>query len=202
MGYTDGNRGELMTLRTTLSTLLAAALLIGLPAAATTMLRIELSELAQTADTVVHGTVRRLESRWSGDRTRIVTDVEIQVTETLKGQAGGTVLVVQPGGRVGDIGQVVHGLASFAEGEEVVVFLERRGKSAFRVTGMAQGKYQVRRSADDRSVLAVPENTGDALVLDPSTRQPTATAQRALTLDELKAAIKTALQQPGQEKRQ
>jgi len=191
-----------MTLRTPLSTLLAAALLIGLPAAATTMLRIELSELAQTSDTVVHGTVRRLESRWSGDRTRIVTDVEIQVTETLKGQAGSTVLVVQPGGRVGDIGQVVHGLASFSEGEEVVVFLERRGTSAFRVTGMAQGKYQVRRSADERSALAVPESTGDALLLDPVTRQPTATAQRTLTLEELKAAIKTALQQPGQEKRQ
>jgi len=191
-----------MTLRTTLSTLLTAALLFGLPAAATTMLRIELSELAQTADTVVHGTVRRMESRWSGDRTRIVTDVEIQVSETLKGQAGSTVVVIQPGGRVGDIGQVVHGLASFTEGEEVVVFLERRGASAFRVTGMAQGKYQVRRSADERSVLAVPENTGDTLLLDPATRQPTATAQRTLTLDELKAAIKTALQQPEQEKRQ
>jgi hypothetical protein len=185
-----------------LSTLLTAALLFGLPTAATTMLRIELSELAQTADTVVHGTVRRMESRWSGDRTRIVTDVEIQVSETLKGQAGSTVVVIQPGGRVGDIGQVVHGLASFTEGEEVVVFLERRGASAFRVTGMAQGKYQVRRSADERSVLAVPENTGDTLLLDPATRQPTATAQRTLTLDELKAAIKTALQQPGQEKRQ
>lgn len=191
-----------MTLRSTLSALLAVALLLGLPAAATTMLRIDLPELAQTADTVVHGTVRRMESRWSGDRRRIVTDVEIEVTETLKGQAGSTVLVVQPGGRVGDIGQLVQGLASFTEGEEVVVFLERRGTSAFRVTGMAQGKYQVRRSADDRSVLAVPENTGDSLILDPATRQPTASAQRTLTLDELKAAIKTVLQQPGQEKRQ
>lgn len=191
-----------MTLRTKISALLAVALLIGLPAAATTMLRIDLPELAQGSDTVVHGTVRRTESRWSSDKRRIVTDVEVEVTEALKGQAGSTVLVVQPGGRVGDVGQVVHGLASFSEGEEVVVFLERRGTSAFRVMGMAQGKYQVRRSADGRSVLAVPENTGDALLLDPSTRQPSTTAQRTLTLDELKAAIKTALQQPGQEKRQ
>lgn len=191
-----------MTLRSTLSALLAVALLIGLPAAATTMLRIDLPELAQSSDTVVHGTVRRMESRWSADKRRIVTDVEIEVAETLKGQAGSTVLIVQPGGRVGDIGQIVHGLASFAEGEEVVVFLERRGTSAYRVMGMAQGKYQIRRSADHRSALAVPENTGDALLLDPSTRQPSATAPRTLTLDELKAAIKTALQQPGQEKRQ
>jgi hypothetical protein len=191
-----------MTLRSALSALLAATLLAGLPAAATTMLRMDLTGLAQTSDTVVHGTVRRLESRWSGDHRRIITDVEIEVTETLKGQASGTVLIVQPGGRVGDIGQVVHGLASFTPGEEVVVFLERHGPEAFQVTGMAQGKYQVRRSADTRSVLAVPENTGDALLLDPTTRQPTTTEQRSLTLEQLKAAIRTALQQPGQEKRQ
>ncbi len=191
-----------MTLRCALSALLAVTLLLGLPASATTMLRIDLPELAQTADTVVHGTVRRVESRWSGDKRRIVTDVEIQVSETLKGQASSTVLIVQPGGRVGDIGQIVHGLASFTPGEEVVVFLDRQGSSAFRVTGMAQGKYQVRHAADSRSALAVPENTADALLLDPTTRQPTTSQQKTLTLDELKAAIRTALRQPGQEKRQ
>ncbi|WP_224245806.1 hypothetical protein [Hyalangium gracile] len=191
-----------MTLRSALSAVLAAALLIGLPAAATTMLRFDLTGLAQTADTVVHGTVRRAESRWSGDRRRIVTDVEIEVTETLKGQAGSTVVIVQPGGRVGDIGQMVHGLATFTPGEEVVVFLERKGPSAFRVTGMAQGKYQVQRSADTRSALAVPESTGDVLLLEPTTRKPTASTARTLPLDELKAAIRNALQQPGKEKRQ
>jgi hypothetical protein len=191
-----------MTPRSALPSLLVAALLLGLPAAATTMLKMDLAGLAQTADTVVHGTVRRMESRWSGDRRRIVTDVEIEVAETLKGQASGTVLIVQPGGRVGDIGQKVHGMASFTPGEEVVVFLDRKGPSAFRVTGMAQGKYQVRRSADSRSALAVPEGAGDARLLDPTTRQPAASEQKAMTLDELKAAIRTALQKPGQEKRQ
>ncbi|MFL5345894.1 MAG: hypothetical protein ACJ8AT_13970 [Hyalangium sp.] len=191
-----------MTLRFALSALLTATLLLGLPAAATTMLRMDLTSLAQAADTVVHGTVRRMESRWSGDHRRIVTDVELEVTETLKGQASSTVLIIQPGGRVGDIGQIVHGLASFSPGEEVVVFLERHGSNAFQVTGMAQGKYQVRRSEDSRSVLAVPENTSDALLLDPTTRQPTSSQQQTLTLDALKAAIRTALQQPGQEKQQ
>jgi hypothetical protein len=191
-----------MTLRSALRALLAAALLLGLPAAATTMLKIELPELAWQADTVVHGTVRRVESRWSGDRRRIITDVEIEVTETLKGEAGSTVLLIQPGGRVGDIGQIAHGLATFTPGEEVVVFLDRRGAKAFQVTGLAQGKYQVRRSADSRSALAVPESTKDTLLLDPQTRQPTTAEQKALTLEELKAAIRTALKQPGQEKRQ
>ncbi|MBN1210648.1 MAG: hypothetical protein JXB05_37710 [Myxococcaceae bacterium] len=196
-----------MTLRSALRALLAAALLLGLPAAATTMLRIDLPELSQTADTVVHGTVRRMESRWSGDRRRIVTDVEIEVTEALKGQVAGTVRLVQLGGTVGEIGQKVHGMATFKPGEEVVVFLNRQSSKAFRVTGMSQGKYQVRRSADGRSALAVPEGTGEVLLLDPDTRKPTAAAQRTLTLEELKATVRAALQQPaparpGQEKRQ
>jgi hypothetical protein len=191
-----------MTLRSLLPMLLAGLLLIGLPAAATTMLRLDVPELAQSSDTVVHGTVRRVESRWSGDRRRIITDVEIQVTEALKGEPGSTVLLIQPGGSVGDIGQAVHGSASFTPGEEVVVFLERKGASAFRLSGMAQGKYQVRRAADSQTVLAVPEDTQQVLLLDPDTRQATTATRKTLTLQELKTAIRTALQQPAQEKRQ
>ena len=189
-----------MKLPMALRALLSLVLLLGLSASATTMLRAELPELARTADTIVHGTVRRVESRWSGDGRRIVTDVEIQVSETLKGQAGGSVLVTQPGGTVGDIGQTVHGLARFTPGEEVVVFLERRGKVAFEVSGMAQGKFQVRR--EGKTVLAVPEPT-DALLLDPVTREPTASTLKPVALSELKARVRTALERARpQEKRQ
>ncbi|QRK07952.1 hypothetical protein JQX13_49695 [Archangium violaceum] len=194
-----------MNLPNALRALLPAVLLLCLPASATSMLRADLPELAQTADSIIHGTVRRVESRWSGDGRRIVTDVEIQVTEALKGQAGSTVLVTQPGGRVGDIGQRVSGLASFSPGEEVVLFLERRGPQAFRVSGMAQGKYKVQRTEGGTSAMAVPEPTGDSLLLDPETRQPTRSSLRAMTLPELKASIRTALQQQppvrAQEKR-
>ena len=184
-----------MKLHTALRALLPFFLLLSLAASATTMLRADLPELAQTSDAIVHGTVRRVESRWSGDGRRIITDVEIQVTEALKGQAGGTVLVTQPGGRVGDIGQRVSGLAAFTPGEEVVVFLERRGKQAFRVSGMVQGKYQVQRSEDGKSAMAVPEPTGDVLLLDRDSRQPTSSSLRSMSLPELKAAIRTALEQ-------
>lgn len=194
-----------MKLPNALRALLPAVLLLCVPASATSMLRADLPELAQTADSIIHGTVRRVESRWSGDGRRIVTDVEIQVTEALKGQASSTVLVTQPGGRVGDIGQMVSGLATFSPGEEVVLFLERRGPQAFRVSGMAQGKYKVQRTEGGTSAMAVPEPTGDSLLLDPETRQPTRSTLRTMTLPELKASIRTALQQQppvrAQEKR-
>ncbi|OJH39674.1 hypothetical protein [Cystobacter ferrugineus] len=179
-----------------LRVLLSALVLLCLPASATTMLRMDLPELSHSADVIVHGTVRRVESRWSGDRRLIVTDVEIQVTEALKGQAGGTVLVTQSGGQVGDIGQTVSGLASFSPNEEVVVFLERRG-SAFHVSGLAQGKYKVLRTEGDTRAMAVPESTGEALLLDSTTRQPVTSSRQALPLPELKTAIRAALQQPA-----
>lgn len=185
-----------MTIRLALRALLSITLLLGFPAGATTLLRTDVAELSANSDTIVQGTVRRVQSRWSGDGRRIVTDVEIEVKDALKGQPGGTVLVTQPGGKVGDIGQVVHGLASFSPGEEVVVFLERRGRVSFRVSSMAQGKFNVRRGADGKTVLAVPEPTGDTLLLDPVTRQPTESAMKPMPLTELKASVRTALERP------
>lgn len=175
--------------------LLPAVLLLCLSASATTMLSLGLPELTRSADAVVQGTVRRVESRWSGDGRRIVTDVEIQVSEALKGQPGSSVLVTQSGGRVGDLGQKVSGEASFALNEEVVVFLERKGPQGFRVLGMAQGKYQVQRSPDGTRVMAVPD-LGDLLLLDPTTHQPTTSAPQALSLTQLKSSIHTALGPP------
>lgn len=183
--------------------LLLLSLLAWLPASATTLLRVDLQQLSTRSDAVVHGTVRRVESRWSGDKRRILTDVEVEVIEPLKGQPGRTVLVTHPGGQIGEIGQKVSGLASFSPGEEVVLFLERRGPQAFRVTAMAQGKFRVERSADGRTALALPEPLGDTVLIDPGTGGPTASALKPLTLAELKASIRAALQQPArpQEKR-
>ncbi|RYZ37598.1 MAG: hypothetical protein EOO71_27375 [Myxococcaceae bacterium] len=183
-----------MSIRHAVRTLVLAALLGGLPAGATTMLRADLPQMAQASDAVVQGVVRRVQSRWSGDNRRIVTDVEIEVTESLKGTSGGTVLVTQPGGRVGDIGQVVSGLATFSEGEEVVVFLEKKGAAAFQLAGMAQGKYQVQRSDAKTGAMAVPASTGDAVLIDPQTRQETESSAKPVTLAQLKSAIRAALQ--------
>jgi hypothetical protein len=171
-------------------------LLLGLPAGATSMLKVDVAELSRQADAIVHGTVRRVESRWSGDGRRILTDIEVEVVQALKGQPGPRVLITQPGGKVGNIGQVVSGQASFAPGEEVVLFLERRGPQAFRVSAMAQGKYRVQRSPDGKTVLAVPEPLGDALLVDASTGEPTQASTSPLPLSELESSIRTALIRP------
>lgn len=179
---------------------LAGAALFGATAGATTMLAVDVPMLARGADAIVRGSVTRMDSHWTGDHLRIVTDVEIDVGEAMKGQVPSRVTVVQPGGVVGDIGQTVSGLASFKVGEEVVLFLERRAGDSFLVSGMAQGKFRVERSSDGKAAYAVPDSTGDALLLDPATHQPVSSpvsAPRPATLDELKAQIKDALKAPA-----
>jgi len=161
-------------------------------ARATSMVYQDLSALTQSSDAVVHGTVKKTESRWSGDHQRIITEVSIDVSEFVKGRGAKTVVVVQPGGEVGGIGQKISGLASFAEGEEVVLFLERSGAEKYRVAGMAQGKYRVERSSDKTAAFAVPESTGDAMVVDPQTSEPVQIDRQPMDLAALKAKVKAA----------
>jgi hypothetical protein len=164
-------------------------------AAATTMLAVDVPTLARGSDAVVRGTVTRIESKWTGDHARIVTEIEVEVAQTIKGIPAEKLTVVQPGGAVGDIGQSVSGTASFKHGEEVVLFLERRPGGTFLVSGMAQGKFRVERSSDGRAAYAVPDSAGEALLLDPQTRQPVSQSKRTMTLDELETMVRASIKQ-------
>lgn len=168
-----------------------AAAVIVTEASATTMLRVELDELTRSSELVVRGKVERTESHWSQDGMRIFTEVEIAVEEAFKGKKPGRLLVHQPGGVVDDIGQKVSGLATFERGEEVVLFLTRRG-NGYQVTGLGQGKFRVERSTDGKAAFAIPERLDDALILDRQTRQPVRRASDPLTLEELVREIRAA----------
>lgn len=171
-------------------------LLLGSAAFATTLMYRDLPELSRTSDAVVRGKVLETKSRWTSDGSRIVTDVTVEVAETLKGAPAKKVTIVQPGGQVGDLGQKVSGLATFQQGEEVVVFLEQRGP-AFVVNGMAQGKFRVERSTDGKAVYAVPDpNLREAIVLDPLTRQPAHVERSTLALEQLRSDVRKALAVP------
>ncbi len=117
-------------------------LLAAIPAAASTFVETSVEETARSSDAVVRGKVLSATSRLTQDGRRVVTEVEIAVDGTWKGAAEPVVRVVVPGGRVGRIAQLVDAAATFEEGEEVVVFLARRG-ATWRVMGHALGKYRV-----------------------------------------------------------
>lgn len=169
-------------------------------AGATSLLYRDVPGLTRDADLIVRGKVVRQESRWTGDKRRIITDVELEVSETLKGNARSRVLIRQPGGVVGDIGQKVAAVATFSRGEDVVVFLERRGDDSFVVSGMAQGKYRIERSTDGRSVFALPDPAaGDARIVDPMTREEVHTERKTWALDALREEIRRSIAAPVEE---
>ncbi len=171
-------------------------LILASAAFATTLLAVDVPALSRGADAIVIGTVTRSTARMTAEGGRIVTDTEIQVTQTLKGKASGTVVVMQPGGIVGDVGQRVEGVAPFRVGEEVLVFLEARGSERFLVAGMIQGKFRLERTSDGSAVYAVPESVSSARLLDPATRQETTSGLKTTALPVLKAQIAAALAAP------
>lgn len=168
-----------------------AALLVTPLALATTLLVQDVAALSKEAGVVVRATVVSSQARWTDDRARIMTDTTLRVTERWKGDAADTVVVMQPGGEVGDVGQLVHGVARFRPGEDVVVFLLPRG-SRYLLSGMLQGKFVVEKSSDGKATFARQELEGEALFIDPSTRRPVRPVPTVLLLDDLRAKVLAA----------
>ncbi len=122
--------------------LLALLGAVGLTASATTVIAETLEDMAVRAPIVVRATARQSQAAWSDDNRRIWTWTELVVTERLKGVVPTTLLVKQPGGEVGKVGQGVAGVASFTLGEDCVLFLEPATDEAgtWVVRGLAAGK--------------------------------------------------------------
>lgn len=142
--------------------------------------------LVRASDVVVHGQVLDVRSRWDRTRTRIFTEVTVRVGEPWKGtaRAGAPLVVRQPGGSVDGIGMRQVGQAELRPGEEVVLFLSRLPRGpAYRVVGMAMGKYAV-----ERRPGAPPVAVFDAAGLAIRGQAPAA----ALPLDELRARVRAA----------
>lgn len=170
--------------------LVVAVLLVAFAGSATTLIAMDVPALTRASDLVVRGTVMRVESRWTQDKSRIMTDSELVVSQVLKGNlTSNTVVVMQPGGVVGDVGQLVHGVAKFNVGDEVVVFLEKRGDRAF-VVGLAQGRFLVDRSGDRPMVRGGEE---ELFLVDAKTHQPVASPNKPMTLEALTALIRQSL---------
>jgi hypothetical protein len=172
------------------SSLLLALLFVGV-AQATTLLALDVAALTKGSSLVVRAKVKSVASRWTKDGGRIMTDAVLEVSETWKGTPTAQVTVMQPGGVVGDVGQLVHGTITFTPGEEVVVFLEPRGER-YLLTGMMQGRFKVETSSDGKWTSARQEFDGQALFLDPVTRQPVSLGVVALPIDTLRAQVLAA----------
>lgn len=123
---------------------------LGPAARATSLVRLGLESMTVRAHCIAYATVEEVHARFAdgaGAGGTIVTDVRLRVRRGLLGAKDGELITAQHlGGVVGEIGQIVHGEASYRVGEEVVVLLARRPGGLFAV-GMSQGALHVLRDA-------------------------------------------------------
>lgn len=105
-----------------------------------------ISDYVTMSSDVIYGEITSVESYWTDNNTRIVTDVAVCVKEAIKGgqNKGGTVHIQLPTGRVGAIGRYSPDLPNFERGEEVVLFLNCQEKRGFTIMGGIAGKYVVK----------------------------------------------------------
>jgi hypothetical protein len=112
-------------------------------ASATSVPRLSFNELTDRSEIVVTGHVNRTWADWDAEHKYIWTHYEFGIAGTLKGAAGGSVVLSEPGGVVGIEGMVIAGSVAYHAGEEVLVFLQRMPNGYLRTTGWSQGKFTV-----------------------------------------------------------
>ena len=110
---------------------------------ATSVVAFDAREMVAKSPAIVHGTVVSTASRWNADHSLIVTETRLRVQTTLKGQLGGEVVVLQPGGTVGKLQVEVPGATPFRVGEETVLFLVDDARGNHYVQGLSQGRFEV-----------------------------------------------------------
>lgn len=170
---------------------LGITLLVSVQAAsATTLVAMDLPTLTNGADAVLLGTVEKLEAHYLGSGSSyIVTDVTIRCDRELLGVPAGSRFVVRHlGGVVGDLGQRVHGEASYRMGEQVLLFAKERS-GAFFSMGMAQGALHV--VADERGVARLDIALDQAELIAPQAQVVASPAGR--TLEDVLAAVRTLI---------
>lgn len=159
-------------------------------ASATSLTALDLPTLSHGADRVLLGTVERVDSHFLGDGgSYIVTDVTIRCERELLGVPAGSRFVVRHlGGVVGELGQRVHGEASYRAGEQVLLFAKERG-GAFFSMGMAQGAMHV--FSDSRGVLRVDVALDQAELIAPAGQAIPSESGRPL--DDVLSAVRSLL---------
>jgi len=151
--------------------------LMAAPALATTLLWMDVPDLTRSSTAVVIGRVigQTLHADKPG---ATLTRLQVEITETLKGDLEGTVIINNPG---------FEGSPAFADGDEAVLFIYTRDGTNV-LTGFQQGSFKIL------------TDTAGTKVLDrkiPS-RERSLTQQRSLTrtnsLDSLVSEIKAVVE--------
>lgn len=131
---------------------LGCALLLALVASsgvlrASVSVPVEMKALVGDASDIVRGRVVSLESRWNADHTLIETEVRLEVSERLKGEAGAELTFTVPGGEVEGRRLFVDAVPPLAEEDNLVLFLQRQPDGRLVLPHLALGSYRLESDA-------------------------------------------------------
>lgn len=190
---------RLVRLATVLSLSFVASAAPIWPAAALTVVALDLDALVAGSDLVLHGDVtatqvldRRAEGRG------IWTEIRLQVREVWKGDpklAGRTFAWQSMGGTTKDgLTMAIPGMPQFVAGERVVVALERTSQG-WVVTGGPQGKFQVTQERTGQWLVRRPVSDVHAVRKDGKTGKLQEVPLREVvrTLPQFKADVRMAV---------
>jgi hypothetical protein len=147
-------------------------------AQATIFVRSAMAPLVAHADAIALGSVRAVTPRWEG--RRIVSDVQLDVAQSIKGELPKTITLVASGGKVGDVVMRVVGGADFHVGDRSILFLKAQS-GGHRLIGLASGKLDVYTRDGRESVVWPKDGTVEEVPL-------------ARVLDELRSLAKAKAQ--------
>ena len=113
----------------------------------------DIQSLSKGADVILTGKVTKQNSSWNKDKTRIYTDVSVEVDEYLKGNSSNkTIVVTTPGGEVGEVGELYTHMPRFSKDEEVLLFVKKDTKDM---------SYKVLNGEDGKMTLYTDKKTGE-----------------------------------------
>lgn len=183
--------------------LVLGALLGATLARATSILPPTFDELVTEADTIVRGTVTKVEcvEVESSRGPAVHTLVTLSVERALKGSPGESVTLRLLGGSVGKRTLKVDGLPQFRVGERTVVFFANNNRTMCPVIGARHGRYRIERDAAGGAEVIARDNGRPLASLDEvplpfvpaaATRGLASTA--AISLGAFESSISSALQ--------
>jgi hypothetical protein len=151
-----------------------------------------LGELTSAADRIVVGTVLSVNAAWDSEHRRIFSTIEIDVDESWKGPADAhRVILVQPGGSVGDIEMTVQGMPNFSTRERALLFLQ--GRDRLQVVGMGQGKRSLVWDNAGKQWLAQPPENDDVVEVGLDARLRPARRGHEIPVSDLREQVRRAI---------